>query len=74
MPWTVCEERRGDESFGRDDPAYRRVRGLSSRALAAAAVLAPQTVWFIENGVTRQPRQQNLEAIARVLGIPPLRL
>lgn len=54
--------------------AYRRVRGLSSRALAAAAGLAPQTVWFIENGVTRQPRQQNLEAIARVLGIPTARL
>jgi len=53
--------------------AYRRVRGLSSRALAAAG-LAPQTVWFIENGVTRQPRQQNLEALARVLGIPLMRL
>ena len=60
--------------LGETIQAYRRVRGLSSRALAAAAGLAPQTVWFIENGVTRQPRHQNLEAIARVLGIPVMRL
>lgn len=54
--------------------AYRKARGLSSRALAAAAGLAPQTLWFIEHGVTHQPRPENLAAIARALNIPQSRL
>jgi transcriptional regulator with XRE-family HTH domain len=54
--------------------AYRQARGLSSRALAAAAGIAPQTLWFIEHGVTQQPRPENLAAIARALNIPPPRL
>ena len=54
--------------------AYRKARGLSSRALASAAGIAPQTLWFIEHGVTQQPRPENLAAIARVLKIPHSRL
>lgn len=54
--------------------AYRKARGLSSRGLAAAAGIAPQTLWFIEHGVTQQPRPENLAAIARVLNIPQSRL
>jgi DNA-binding XRE family transcriptional regulator len=54
--------------------AYRQARGLSSRALAAAAGLAPQTLWLIEHGQTQRPRPQNLAAIGRVLGIAPARL
>lgn len=54
--------------------AYRQARGLSSRALAAAAGLAPQTLWLIEHGQTLRPRPQNLVAIGRVLGIAPSRL
>jgi transcriptional regulator with XRE-family HTH domain len=54
--------------------AYRKARGLSSRALAAAAGIAPQTLWFIEHGVTHQPRPENLAAIARALDIPQARL
>jgi DNA-binding XRE family transcriptional regulator len=54
--------------------AYRKARGLSSRALAAAAGIAPQTLWFIEHGVTHQPRPENLAAIARALNIPQSRL
>jgi DNA-binding XRE family transcriptional regulator len=54
--------------------AYRKARGLSSRALAAAAGIAPQTLWFIEHGVTNQPRPENLAAIARALNIPQARL
>jgi DNA-binding XRE family transcriptional regulator len=54
--------------------AYRKARGLSSRALAAAAGIAPQTLWFIEHGVTHQPRPENLAAIARALNVPQARL
>jgi DNA-binding XRE family transcriptional regulator len=54
--------------------AYRQARGMSSRALAAAAGLAPQTVWLIEHGETQRPRPQNLVAIGRVLGVAPSRL
>ena len=54
--------------------AYRQARGLSSRALAAAAGIAPQTLWFIEHGVTQQPRPENVAALARVLRIPHARL
>jgi DNA-binding XRE family transcriptional regulator len=54
--------------------AYRQARGLSSRALAAAAGIAPQTLWLIEHGATQRPRPQNLVAIGRVLGIAPARL
>jgi DNA-binding XRE family transcriptional regulator len=47
---------------------------MSSRALAAAAGLAPQTLWLIEHGETQRPRLQNLVAIGRVLGVAPSRL
>jgi DNA-binding XRE family transcriptional regulator len=60
--------------LGQTIQAYRKARGMSSRALAEAAGLAPQTLWFIEHGVTQRPRPQNLAAIARALGIPQARL
>ena len=61
-------------ALGQTIRAYRQARGLSSRALAQAAGLAPQTVWLIEQGATQRPRPQNLAAIGRVLGIAPARL
>jgi DNA-binding XRE family transcriptional regulator len=61
-------------ALGQVIQAYRQARGMSSRALAAAAGLAPQTVWLIEHGETQRPRPQNLMAIGRVLGVAPARL
>ena len=61
-------------ALGQTIQAYRKARGLSSRQLAAAAGLAPQTLWLIEHGATASPRPQTLAAIARALGLPEARL
>lgn len=74
MPLATGEGMVRMNALGQTITAYRRARGLSSRALAAEAGLAPQTLWFIEHGVTQRPRPQNLVAIARALGIAPKRL
>ena len=61
-------------ALGQTIQAYRKARGLSSRQLAAAAGLAPQTLWLIEHGATASPRPRTLAAIARALGLPEARL
>ncbi|WP_331718683.1 helix-turn-helix transcriptional regulator [Streptomyces sp. NBC_00212] len=49
--------------------ALRLASGLSIRALAAAANLAPNTVHSAERGV-RQPRTRVARALAKALGVP----
>ena len=61
-------------ALGRTIQAYREARGMSGRQLAAAAGLAPQTLWLIEQGATASPRPRTLAAIARALGLPEARL